>query len=101
MKNTNSTVTIQVISGGGRPPCGKSERDKYTKTYLSPMEICSNSKVYIPSDLHASLRRLVKTVAIPGVSLSSYVTSILVEHIRENANVMLGVYDDNQQELFG
>lgn len=101
MKNNNSTVTIQVISGGPLPPCGNSEKEKYKKKYLSPMETCSNSKVYIPSDLHATFQRLVKTVAIPGVSLSSYITSILIEHIRENATAMKGVYDDNFQELFG
>lgn len=101
MKNNNPTVTIQVISGGSLPPCGKSEKDKNTEKFLSPMEICSNSKVYIPSGLHATLQRLIKTVDIPGVSLSSYVTSIITEHIRENATAMKGVYDDNLQELFG
>ncbi len=101
MKNNAPIVTIQVISGGTLPPCGKSERDKYTEKFLTPMEICSNSKVYIPSDLHATLQRLVKTVAIPGVSLSSFVTSIIIEHIRENASAMKGVYDENLQELFG
>ncbi len=65
MKNNNPTVTIQVISGGTLPPCGKSEKEEYTKKFLSPMEICSNSKVYIPSGLHATLQRLIKTVDIP------------------------------------
>lgn len=101
MKNNNPTVTIQVTSGGGLPPCGKSEKDKYIEKFLSPMEICSNTKVHIPSDLHATLQRLVKTMAISGVSLSSYVTSIIIEHVRENAVAMKGVYDDNTQELFG
>lgn len=101
MKNRNPIVTVQVISGGAMPPCGKSEKEKYTEKFLSPMEICSNSKVYIPSDLHATFQRLVKTMAAPGVSLSSYITSILVEHIRDNAIAMKGIYDDNQQELFG
>ncbi len=100
MKNKKQSVTISFVSGSPVSPCDRDAMRNYTERFLSPAEIRSNSKVYIPPEIHGALRRLVKTANIPGVSLSSYVTAILSAHIEDNAPVMQAVYDDSIEDLF-
>lgn len=94
MTNTNPKMTVKATTEGS------SLVEDYAAEYLQPMVVCSHSKVYIPENMHDMLKKLVKAAAPPGASLSSYITSILLKHINENAKVMNELYQLKTKKLF-
>lgn len=79
---------------------GSSAVEEYAANYLQPMVVSSHTKVYIPENMHAMLKKLVKVAAPPGASMASYITSILVQHIREHSKTMTELYTMKTKKLF-
>lgn len=87
-------TTIEVIE----IPDGAEER--YIERFLSPHTLMSNRKVYIYPEVHAALSRMVKGLDRPGVSIGSYASEIILEHIARNNAVMRSVHERNHKDLF-
>lgn len=77
-----------------------SAEEHYIERFLSPHEVKSNSKAYLYPEVHAALSRLVRAINRRGVSIGSYASEIILEHIARNNVVMRSVYDHNHKDLF-
>ena len=79
-------------------PDGAEER--YIERFLSPHTLMLNRKVYIYPEVHAALSRMVKGLDRHGVSIASYASEIILEHIARNNAVMRSVHERNRKDLF-
>lgn len=98
MNNTpNKSRIVATIEVAQMP---ESENERYINRYLAPHEVNSNTKVYIYPEVHATLSRMVRAMGIPGVSIGSYASEIILDHIAKHHAVMRGIFDDKCKELF-
>lgn len=94
-KNKSRIVTTIEVA---EIPDGAEER--YIERFLSPHEVRSQNKTYLYPEVHAALSRMVRAINKSGVSISSYASEIILEHIARNNAVMRSVYNQNHKDLF-
>ena len=76
------------------------ETTRYVERFLSPHEVKSNAKAYLYPEVHATLSKMVRAMGISGVSIGSYASEIILDHIAKHHTVMQGIYAKNIKDLF-
>lgn len=76
------------------------ETTRYVERFLSPHEVKSNAKAYLYPEVHATLSKMVRAMGISGVSIGSYASEIILDHIAKHHTVMQGIYTKNIKDLF-
>ncbi len=96
MKKSQSRIvaTIEVAQ------IPNDETTRYVERFLSPHEVKSNAKAYLYPEVHATLSKMVRAMGISGVSIGSYASEIILDHIAKHHTVMQGIYAKNTKDLF-
>lgn len=96
MKKSQSRIvaTIEVAQ------IPNDETTRYVERFLSPHEVKSNAKAYLYPEVHATLSKMVRAMGISGVSIGSYASEIILDHIAKHHTVMQGIYAKNIKDLF-
>lgn len=76
------------------------ETTRYVERFLSPHEVKSNAKAYLYPEVHATLSKMVRAMGISGVSIGSYASEIILDHIAKQHSVMRSVFGQNCKDLF-
>ncbi len=70
----------------------KQKSEMYINSFLSKRDFTDRQLIYVSKDTHKRLSNFVKIVGGEGVTLSSYVESILRNHIDENKELINGLF---------
>lgn len=76
------------------------DSERYIERFLTPHTLMSNKKVYIYPEVHALLSRMVKGLDISGVSIGSYASEIILDHIAWHHPVIQGIFNHGTKDLF-
>ena len=109
MSNPTSSPFMEKVAGavsGGlsealerqSPSLGAAR--KYQERFLSNNRLADNKRVYISSELHSFLTRMVAAVGKEKTSVGNYVTEIVREHLERNRDSINAIYLTNTQPLF-
>lgn len=94
--NTKSRIITQIeVAQISDSECGR-----YAERFLTPHTVISNKKIYVYPEVHAALSRMVKSMCAPGVSIGSYASEIILDHIAKHHSVMRSVFGQNCKDLF-
>lgn len=74
-------------------------KTSYIEKYLTRKEFAS-AKTYIYPDALNIVRRMVKMCGNSQATIGGYISEILLEHFRQNRELMQSIFDDNKEELF-
>lgn len=96
----NDTTKLRIVATIEVAHIPESESERYVGRYLTPHEVRSNTKVYIYPEVHAALSRMVKAMGKSGVSIGSYASEIILDHIAKHHAVMRNIFDNNCKDLF-
>ncbi len=97
MSNTEKSRIAATIEAAEIP---SKESRSYIERFLSPHALLSNRKVYLYPEVHALLSRMVKGLDIPGVSIGSYASEIILDHIARHHPVMQSIFKHSTKDLF-
>lgn len=97
MSNSEKSRIVATIEVAQVP---NKESERYIERFLSPHTLMSNKKVYLYPEVHAALSRMVKGLDIPGVSIGSYASEIILDHIARHHPVMQGIFKQGTKDLF-
>lgn len=77
------------------------KKPSFRETFLKPGNIKLRQCVYISSDVHAVIGKLVRALADTGndISLGGYIDTVLSEHLRQNKEAINEVYRQRQGDL--
>lgn len=100
MPQPKPRITIEVTEASDVEVRSAEAQEKYLREFLKPREVKSNTKVYLYPEIHAVLSRMVKTLNLPGVSIGSYASEIILNHFANHQSVMQGLFDKNREDLF-
>ena len=96
MKNEDELFSVKTQDTEPKGNCtkltNKQKGEEYIKTFLTKRDFPDRHLVYVSKDTHKRLSNFVKIVAGEGVSLSSYVDSILRNHLDENKELINGLF---------
>lgn len=73
---------------------------KYQERFMSSNRTNSNNRIFIAEDVFKTVQRLVAAVGKDKVSMGSYVTEIIREHLERNKESVSTIYLTNTQPLF-
>ncbi len=92
--NSRIVATIEVTQ------IPEKENERYIERFLSPHEVKSNAKAYLYPEVHATLSKMVKAMGVGGVSIGSYASEIILDHIARHHAVMRSVFGEKCKDLF-
>lgn len=73
----------------------KLKNEIYINTYLSKKDFTNRQLIYVSKDTHKRLSNFVTIVGGEGVTLSSFVESILRNHLDENKDLINSLFKAN------
>lgn len=66
----------------------KEKVEAYIADYLTPSNVGARKGIFVPRELVNKLSKLVSLYDVEGLTIGAYVTSILINHLCENRDVI-------------
>ncbi len=81
--------TCNKVNGAIPTTAPGDERVKaYFADYLTPSNVGARKGIFVPRELVNKLSKLVSLYDVEGLTIGAYVTSILVNHLIENRDII-------------
>lgn len=62
--------------------------ESYTANFLAPSNVGARKGIFVPRELVNKLSKLVSLYDVEGLTIGAYVTSILIDHLLNNRDVI-------------
>lgn len=80
----NSSVTTNKKS----PAVSAKDMDSYRSLFLEPGEVGARKGIFVPRELVDRLKMTVPLLDVEGLTIGVYVTRILLDHLKGNADIL-------------
>ena len=80
----NSAATTNKKS----PTVSAKETDSYRSLFLEPREVGARKGKFVPRELVDRLKMTVPLLDVEGLTIGVYVTRILLDHLKGNADIL-------------
>jgi Protein of unknown function (DUF3408). len=73
--------------------------ERYGKQYLKPSDLKERQCVYISRNVHETIADIVKIIGERGLSIGSYIDTVLQEHLQEHKNEINRLYRKSKSRI--
>lgn len=73
--------------------------EAYIADYLTPSNVGARKGIFVPRELVNKLSKLVKLYDVEGLTIGAYVTSILINHLCENRDVINNLSSEGEKTV--
>ena len=82
-ENNNTAATNKKF-----PTVSAKETDSYRSLFLKPGEVGARKGIFVPRELVDRLKMTVPLLDVEGLTIGVYVTRILLDHLKGNADIL-------------
>ena len=100
MEKVSGAVSGALADALGQQSPSRAAAKNYQERFMSSNRINSNNRVHVSPEIFAIIERLVSAVGKDKVSMGSYVTEIIREHLERYKESVHTIYLTNTQPLF-
>lgn len=68
--------------------CAAGSVEAYRSLYLEPGEVGARKGIFVPRELVDRLKKTVPLLDVEGLTIGVYVTRILLDHLKGNADIL-------------
>lgn len=102
-KNITHKVTIELSPGEDDKHSTLAEnkvKSDYIGKYLTRTSTSASTKTYVYPEVHRILAKMVSACEGTRATIGGYLSEIVLEHFRQNRELMQSIFDDKTDELF-
>ena len=99
--NVTHKVTIELTPGVANTcQANDGAKEEYIAKYLTRTKTNADCKTYVYPEVHRILARMAKACESSRATIGGYLSEIVLEHFRQNRELMQSIFDDNTEDLF-